>query len=164
MIPRLSVPSKPNFSIGTDKPGIPTPTAGMPINRSLERYTGSIHLLDQEFAEYARRLALDFGNGLEWQVDLYDESMAAEERERLRSEHAFHYWLTLEAADAAAKQQEWVKVCQLLEPLNRLHPVDATQNGMIRRLAYPFADQRISQVVVLEKVDGADNLFQATVI
>ena len=36
--------------------------------------------------------------------------------------------------------------------------------GMIRRLAYPGTDQRISQVGALEQVDGADNLFQATVI
>ena len=133
-------------------------SAGMPINRSLERYTGSIHLLDQEFAEYARRLAFDFGNGLEWQVDLYDESMAAEERERLRSEHAFHYWLTLEAADVAAKQQDWVKVCQLLEPLNRLHPVDATQNGMIRRLAnaYQELNDEAAETDILKALVASD--------
>ena len=110
----------------------------MPINRSLERYTGSIRALDQEFGEYAKRLALGFGEALEWQGDLYDESTSVQEREGLRTEHPFHYWLTLEAADAAAKQQHWGKVCQLLEPLHQLHPVDTTQNGIIRRLATAY--------------------------
>jgi tetratricopeptide (TPR) repeat protein len=41
--------------------------AGLPINDSLQRYAGSLSLLDQEFAEFARQRAEDLAPEVDWE-------------------------------------------------------------------------------------------------
>ena len=66
--------------------------AGMPINASLQRYTGSLAALDQEFAEYAREKANVYGKTLDWEKPELTANSTLPEIEDWNKKHEGNYW------------------------------------------------------------------------
>ncbi|MCA9184580.1 MAG: peptidase MA family metallohydrolase [Pirellulaceae bacterium] len=65
--------------------------AGMPINESLQRYTGSLPVLDDEFAAFARQRAEQLAPQVDWQQPDLPTSASLAEWETWSGEHPHAY-------------------------------------------------------------------------
>ncbi|MGE3778633.1 MAG: tetratricopeptide repeat protein [Pirellulaceae bacterium] len=98
--------------------------AGMPINESLQRYTGSLAALDEEFAEYARGIARRFGPQADWsKPDLDPDASLAERAEWLR-EHPANVIALEQQAAALLRAADWRAAETVLKRKVELLPSD----------------------------------------
>jgi tetratricopeptide (TPR) repeat protein len=137
--------------------------AGMPINRSLVRYSGSIESLDTEFAKWARKRAESMAPGADWK--------AATELPRRATSQQISEWLVdhpknldalrrLATAQLADKKDDDAKAT--LQKYIQLYPDDASADGAYWKLSkiYRDAGDSAQEYETLEKLAAltADNL------
>ncbi|GIW94001.1 MAG: hypothetical protein KatS3mg110_2042 [Pirellulaceae bacterium] len=89
---------------------------GVPINEALQRHTAGLEELDQQFRDYARRMAENYGAGVDWSEP--DERVRAD-RDRLQEwmeRHGESWFAVKEKARRLIAEQQWQEARQLLEP------------------------------------------------
>jgi tetratricopeptide (TPR) repeat protein len=110
-------------------------SVGMPINESLQRYTGSLSLLDQEFEQFARQRAEQLAPRLDFTAqELPEEQDAATWNTWLQSHpdsyqglHAYATWWM--------KQEKWEQAEKPLRRLLELFPEDIDPGSAYQLLA-----------------------------
>jgi tetratricopeptide (TPR) repeat protein len=109
--------------------------AGMPINESLQRYIGSLEVLDREFAEYARKRASELAPHADWKPfdllpDVSSTLMAA-----WNDDHPNNIEGLKEYAKQLMAEKQWEAAKRPLEKLLELFPEDISPDNAYRLLA-----------------------------
>ena len=110
-------------------------STGMPINDSLQRYAGSLELLDTEFADYARAKANALATEVDWNRDELPERATTEQWAAWIQDHPNNYWGLLQYANALMREEQWEAAKQPLTQLRELYPQDATPGNATLLLA-----------------------------
>lgn len=126
---------------------------GMPIQESLQRYTGAPRELDSRFEAYARQLAEQLGNGLEWERGRLKQDATLNDALATLTSHPTNYWVAMQAAELYKEQQNWQAIVALLEPFLKKYPTDVAAGGIVSRLseAYRALGQTGDERRVLEQ-------------
>lgn len=120
---------------------------GMPVNESLERYTGSLAEFELAFAAYAREKA----EALAPEVDFEKVSPTAEDRHSATIESITeatglfeaknnNYWLIHQQADRLLREGRFEDACELLEALHQKFPLDRSQSSAAVKLARAYRE------------------------
>ncbi len=110
-------------------------SAGMPINESLQRYTGSLSLLDQEFEQFARERADQLAPGLDFAAHELPEELDAATWNRWLQAHPDSYQGLHAYATWWMKQEEWEQAEKPLRRLLELFPEDTDPGNAYQLLA-----------------------------
>lgn len=110
-------------------------STGMPINESLQRYAGSLELLDEEFAAYAKTKAAELATEVDWKRDDLPERATTQEWAAWNQDHPRNYWGLLQYARALIREEQWEAAKQPLQEVRRLYPQDATPGNATFLLA-----------------------------
>jgi tetratricopeptide (TPR) repeat protein len=94
----------------------------MPINRSLQRYAGSLAVLDREFAQYARQRALEFAPEVDWDKPDLPPGAGPLDLAAWNKEHPNSFWGLQAEAQQLIRQQDWQAAKRPLERLLQLCP------------------------------------------
>ena len=123
------------YGIDTLKRVLVDLSVGMTINDSLGRYTGSLKLLDEEFAKYARQLANDLAPKLDWTKPEQEITSNATALQDWMKDHPNNYWgLQLRARQFLSNKQ-WEEAKVPLEKLIAFYPDDHGANNARSMLA-----------------------------
>ena len=95
---------------------------GMSINQVLDRYTGSVQLLDKEFAAYARDKANATAVDADWSLPDLDPQSDADAWAAWLEKHPNNYPGLLRYVAQLIKQQRWADAQQPLEHMIDLFP------------------------------------------
>ncbi len=107
---------------------------GLTINAALERNAGSLQKLDVQFAEYARKIASDFGPEVDWSRDGMPDPPTIPEMETWITEHPDSYWgLRLMAQIYLASGQP-DDAQPLLEKLHSMGVATGDRDGLLEML------------------------------
>lgn len=98
---------------------------GMPINDALQRYVGSIELLDREFTRFARERAGELGPQLDWERDELPERGSVEVWRAWLEERPDNYWGLRAYADALRAERQWQEAAEVLQRLSAAAPQDS---------------------------------------
>lgn len=124
--------------------------AGMPINESLQRYTGSIDALDVEFAEYARQLANELGPDTDWEQPELPEDVTIEQlAEWVKGHPKSYHGLRLYAQMLIARRQ-WPEALTACQSLQALYPESLQTASMLARIHRELDDTEAESQALIE--------------
>jgi tetratricopeptide (TPR) repeat protein len=103
--------------------------AGLSINESLGRYTGSLAALDTEFAAYARQKANDLAPQVDWSEPELRPRAAADVIDEYVKQHPSNYIALLRQAQQRMKAGQWQAAKEPLFKMRELFPTDAGANN-----------------------------------
>lgn len=108
---------------------------GLTINAALERSVGSLAKLDVQFAEYARKVASDYGSQADWTREGMPEPPTPEQLENWVERNPNSYWgiRLLAQIYLASGRPEAAK--PLLEKLHELGTATGDRGGLLEMLA-----------------------------
>ncbi|HMC10864.1 MAG TPA: hypothetical protein VKH44_06225, partial [Pirellulaceae bacterium] len=114
--------------------------AGLPINESLARYTGSLDVLDADFAEYARSQAKAFAPDADWtEPELPRRATSAQIATWLK-DHPKNYAGLGRLARQLMNEGRWEAAKAPLEDMRKLFSDDETANGPHALLAEVYRE------------------------
>jgi tetratricopeptide (TPR) repeat protein len=124
--------------------------AGMPINESLQRYSGSLAELDQEFAAYAEKIANGLAPQADWARPKVGADATAGELAGWLKENPNNYLGLERLAGARIQEKNWSDAERILLRMLVMYPEDKTAYS---RLAGVYREQNLvdKETVVLEK-------------
>ncbi len=108
---------------------------GMPINESLGRYSGSIAALDQEFAEFARRLAESLAPDLAWDECDAPPNADSAALAAWNNNHPKNYWGLRRWASQLIVEKNWAEAKRPLQQLIKHYPGDVSAGNALEMLA-----------------------------
>ena len=114
---------------------------GMPINEALERYTGSLAALDDEFAKFARQRAAEYGSALAWDPIEGLDRMPRAEVELLYEKHPHNYHVGKRLAALLMAERDWDRAATTLQELVELFPGDRSTGSPLTMLAAVYRQQ-----------------------
>lgn len=128
--------------------------AGMPINDSLARYTGSLEALDQEFAEFARRRANAMAPKADWSEPDLPPTANAVELAAWVKEHPQNYRALARLAKQRISEKQWAEAKAPLATMLELYPDAAGGENVYSMLAKVHRElgQQNEERSVLEKL------------
>jgi tetratricopeptide (TPR) repeat protein len=117
-------------------------SVGMPINESLQRYTGSLAALDAEFADWIRDRASRVGSDLDWSIPKRTDDASAQPaistpQQALAwwKDHPNNYFALQAIAKLFMSRGQWDAAIQPLEKLIENFPQERGANSALRLLA-----------------------------
>jgi tetratricopeptide (TPR) repeat protein len=114
--------------------------AGLPINDSLARYTGSLDGLDADFAEYARKKARALAEGADWSQPELPRRSTSDTIAAWLKEHPHNYAGLARLARQLMNEGKWEAAKAPLEEMRRLYPEDETAEGPHALLAEVYRE------------------------
>ena len=111
---------------------------GLPINDALARNVGSLEKLDSQFADYAKKVAADFGADADWSKEDLPERPSTEQLIEWVDEHPDNYWGLRALAGALIRNGRTVEAIRHLEKLRELGAVTGEQGGPLEMLAAAY--------------------------
>lgn len=111
--------------------------AGVTVNDALDRHVAALPELEQGFAEYATKLANNFGPGVDWEPPQLDGGGGTPE-ERLRKflqEHPHNYAALTVYAELLLSREQWAEAEPILRKLIQLYPRATGSKSPTLRLA-----------------------------
>lgn len=115
--------------------------AGMPINESLGRYTGSIEALDAQFADYARQRARQIAPQVDWSPPELPRQASAEAIAAWLKDHPHNYEALRRLARRQMEQQQHEAARATAETMRTLYPEDKSSDGPYALLAAAYRAQ-----------------------
>ena len=105
---------------------------GMPADEALKRVPGSLELLDREFSEYAKGLASEFGNGVNFKKpsELEKKDMPA-----WLEANPDSYWGLRSRCVELIRRKTWDDALTATEQLKEMLPDDRSHDGVYAMLA-----------------------------
>ncbi len=97
---------------------------GMPMNESLQRYTGSIDALDQEFEQYARTLAQQFAPQATWEEVTLPPDASLDQWAAWIAQHPANLTGLRRYAQALIEAKQWEQASAAVAKLIELCPDD----------------------------------------
>jgi tetratricopeptide (TPR) repeat protein len=116
--------------------------AGMPINESLGRYTGSIAALDAEFTKYARETAEKMAPKADWTQPELPRRASAEVISTWLKDHPNNYVAMQRLAQAQITTKDWPAAKATLAKLLELYPDDASGSSPYVLLAVIHKEEK----------------------
>ncbi|MFP6648482.1 MAG: tetratricopeptide repeat protein, partial [Pirellulaceae bacterium] len=116
-------------------------SVGMPINESLQRYTGSLALLDQEFEQFARARAESLAPGLDFSAQELPEQQDAGSWNAWQQAHPDNYLGLTAYAAWWMKQEKWEQAEKPLRRLLELFPQDVSSGNAYQLLSIVLREQ-----------------------
>ena len=115
-------------------------SVGITINDSLQRYAGSLELLDEEFAKYAHQQADDLAPKLDWTKP--DKTLASDAAalDDWMKEHPNNYWGLQLRARRFLSSKQWKEAKESLEKLVEHYPDDHGANNARSMLATVYRE------------------------
>ncbi len=113
---------------------------GLTINAALERSVGSLQRLDVEFAEYAKKIASEFGPDADWSRDEMPDPPTVEDLEKWITERPNSYWglrMMAQIYQAGGKVED---AKPLLEKLRSLGTATGDRGGVLEMLATVYRE------------------------
>jgi tetratricopeptide (TPR) repeat protein len=110
-------------------------SAGMPINESLNRYTGSLAALDTEFAKYARDYANAMAPKADWATPELPRRATTEVITAYLKDHPTNYVALQRLASAQFAAKDWPAAKTTLAKMIELFPADGSGSGPYAALA-----------------------------
>ena len=110
-------------------------SVGMPINESLNRYTGSLAVFDAEFAKYAREQANSLAPKADWTTPELPRRATAEAITEYLKEHPNNYAALQRLAAAQFTAKDWPAAKKTLQQMIDLYPADGSGGGAYAALA-----------------------------
>lgn len=136
--------------------------AGLPINESLGRYTGSSAALDEAFAKFARERANALAPEADWAAPELPRRASVELIEAYLKDHPANYAALGRLAQQFIAEKKWAEAIAPLERMRALYPQDASTAGPYPLLATVYREQgeNLKEREVLEKLAelSADNV------
>lgn len=108
---------------------------GMPINETLERHTGSLKTLDEDYNAFVKKRAEEFGSRLDWSDDGLPERADAKIWAAWLEKHPDNYWGLRGQAAALLAERRFQEAEATLTRLRELLPEDAAPEGTLESLA-----------------------------
>ncbi len=108
---------------------------GMPINETLERHTGSLKTLDEEYTVFVRQRAQAFGEQLDWTDEGLPERGDVAVWEAWLEKHPNNYWGLRGKATALLEERQFEKAETVLERIRELLSHDVAPEGTLEDLA-----------------------------
>ena len=109
--------------------------AGMPINDSLRRYTGSLELLDADFADFARQRAEELAAELDWEKHQLPRRVNSAALQRELDAHPDNFWILHRLAAQLIAEERWQAAKSPLRRLIKLYPEYTESDSAYRMLA-----------------------------
>ena len=110
-------------------------SVGMPINESLQRYTGSLKALDDDFAKHAREYAMQQAPEADWSWSEEWNQVSPPEFPALLDEHPHNYGLLQRKAAGLLRAEQYEQAESTLLEIRRLYPNDRGESGCLAMLA-----------------------------
>ena len=110
-------------------------SAGLPINESLLRYTGSLELLDAEFSEFAKRRAESLAPELDWEELELPSRVDSTLLARRLKQHPNNFWLLHRYALQLVTEEKWQSALTPLQRLKQLYPENIEDDSSYHLLA-----------------------------
>ena len=140
---------------------------GMPINDSLQRYTGSLAEFEQSFAAYATEIA----NGLSPELDFERPKLPPGQQPTAEllaelSDRDNNYWVMHRKADALLQDEQFEEARESLEDLHQKFPLDITTSSAAVKLARVYREleqtekERDTLIHISETVDDAIPVYR----
>jgi tetratricopeptide (TPR) repeat protein len=114
--------------------------AGLPINESLARYTGSLDALDADFAEYARQKAKTFAADADWSQPELPRRANSDTIAMWLKGHPHNYTGLARLARQLMTEGKWEAAKAPLAEMQRLYPEDETAEGPHAQLAEVYRE------------------------
>lgn len=156
-----------NYGMETLKKILVDLSVGMPINETLQRYSGSLTKLDEEFLLFARAKARDFGCRFDWGTDDRPESSDPVEWQTWLETHADNYWGLRGLAAAWASKREYEQAKAPLLRIMELFPTEHVDTEVLTELAQIYrslGDTSAEQAALLQirkyQADGFPSLVR----
>lgn len=137
---------------------------GLPINDALARTVGSIERLDADFADYAKKLAIAWGEQGDWSREDLPERLTPDDWVRWNHNHTDHVWGLTRLAEsliAAGRDEEAIGP---LQNLVRLGIVTGKRGGTIDLLAKAYGKSQrreAEQQSLMQMTELADDALPA---
>ena len=97
---------------------------GMPVNQSLQRYSGSLPQLEKEFEQFARKRAQDLAPTLDWSDPELPARPSLEEVRQWLKQHPRNYQSLLVYAQLLIRDKQWQTAIPTLSLLLEAFPED----------------------------------------
>lgn len=126
---------------------------GMPINDALARYTGSLELLDEEFAEFARRRAESFAPQASWKTPELPERATAADIAAWLENDPDNFRALQQLAVALLREEKWIDAAAPAKRLSELCPEYTGSNnayGILARVYRETADEAAERAILQE--------------
>ena len=135
---------------------------GMSINDALARHIGPIDQLDEQFRQYATRVAGEYGGAADWSRDgLPNEEADADVWKGWVRMHPTHYWGLRSAAKALMRENRWAEADAMLDRLASLGALTAGRDGPLEwsaivaaELGERDAERRALRQIVAQSADA----------
>ncbi|MCA9200539.1 MAG: hypothetical protein KDA87_23530, partial [Planctomycetales bacterium] len=129
--------------------------AGLPINETLQRYTGSIDALDAEFAKYARERAHQVAPDLDFHREALPAPPTLVSLDILLKKQPNNYWALKQKAQLLMEAEQWSAAKEILKRLHQAYPQDPTSGNATLQLAKLYGE--------IDDVDSQRKMLQAAV-
>jgi tetratricopeptide (TPR) repeat protein len=120
-------------------------SVGMPINESLNRYTGSLAALDAEFAQYARDYANAMAPKADWATPELPRRATSEVITAYLKDHPNNYVALQRLAAAQFTAKDWPAAKTTLAKMIELFPEDGSGSGPYAALARIHREEKDSK-------------------
>lgn len=120
-------------------------SVGMPINESLSRYTGSLAVLDAEFAKYARDYANALAPKADWATPELPRRATSDVISAYLQDHPNNYLALQRLAAAQFTAKDWAAAKTTLAKMIELFPEDGSGSGPYAALARIHREEKNTQ-------------------
>ncbi|XZE52322.1 peptidase MA family metallohydrolase [Planctomycetaceae bacterium SH139] len=140
---------------------------GMPINESLERYSGSLATLDEEFLRFVRARARVYGCRFDWSEDDMPESQNPDDWRVWLEPRPDNYWGLRGLAASLMASRKFAEAKVPLERIFELFPADVVDTEALAELAATqqalqetAAEQSSLEKLIANQSDGFPQLIR----
>ncbi|MCP4890182.1 MAG: tetratricopeptide repeat protein [Planctomycetaceae bacterium] len=129
---------------------------GLGIEDALARHAGTSERLDVEFAEYARRLANEFGPKADWSREGISENPTTEQLAAWVKQNPNSYWGLRQLAAVRIGEGEYAEALPLLETLDELEAFTGERGDPVMMLArcYRELNDTPQEIETLQRMIG----------
>lgn len=133
--------------------------AGMPINQSLQRYSGSLPELEKEFEQFARKLAEQLAPTLDWSEPELPPRPGLAEVKKWLEQHPRNYLALNGYAQLLIRDKKWAAALEPLRLLLKEFPEDISGGCAYELLSevYRQLDNQKAEQATLEQWIQRDN-------
>ena len=129
---------------------------GMTINQALDRYTGSIQLLDKEFSDYIKKLAKDYAPNVKFDRPELKGPLNLDTVKELLAQNPNNYFLLQQQAKFLLQAEQFPAAQKVAEQMVKLHPSGTLPYALLARIALKTNNTKLEKEA-LQKLVARDS-------
>ena len=134
---------------------------GLTINQSLSRYTGSIKLLDKEFETYARNLARNYAQEVEFEIPELGGKLDPKSISVLAERSPRNFALQLQHLKFLIAAEDFENAKKVAEKLIELHPQAAVSYKILADIAFKTNQAELEKASLEKFVARQNDSFES---